>query len=292
MTSFFLFLFSIKVAFCSCHAENKRSGFRSGRSQYTVSKVGQLAEVVNESSGLLYRPGRHTFWTHNDSGGRPTLYEVRQDGSLVDSLPLPHLKNVDWEAVTGQDSTVLYVGDIGNNGNARRQLVVYRINPSNPAQTDCITFHYARQTQFPASKDTRNFDSEALFFQPGQPEGFSDSTGQLYLISKNRSVPRHPVQLYRLPAQPGDYAIAPIDSIFLKSMVTDATLSPDGQTLAVLTYGKIFLFAVTNGQVSFRQPLRCLRIPRGQTEGLSFVNNTDLVMTNEGGKLYLIKKKR
>ncbi|GAB3924292.1 SdiA-regulated domain-containing protein [Larkinella terrae] len=281
MNSFLLFLFSLKVALCTCHSENKRSGFRSGRSQYKVSRTGRLTAVVNESSGLTYRAGRNTFWTHNDSGGRPTLYEVARNGSLVDSLPLPRLKNRDWEALTKQDSTVLFIGDIGNNSNARRQLEIYRINPNQPNDFQEITFHYALQKTYPASKDTRNFDSEALF-------AAKDS---LFLVSKNRSEPRRFVNLYGLPARAGDYALLPVDSVFLKTMVTDAALSPDGQTLAVLTYGKIFLFEQKADRISFQHPTRCLRIPRGQTEGLTFVNNTDLVMTNERGRMYLIRKK-
>lgn len=281
MTSFLLFLFSLKVALCSCHPENKRSGFRSGRAQYAVSRVGRLAPVVNESSGLSYRAGRNTFWTHNDSGGRPTLYEVARDGSLVDSLPLPMLKNRDWEALASQDTTAVFIGDIGNNANARTDLRIYRVNPKQPNDFQAIPFHYARQKSFPASKDTRNFDSEALF-------AAKDS---LFLISKNRSEPRRLVNLYGMPAQGGNHALVPADSIFLKSMVTDATLSPDGQTLAVLTYGKIFLFEQKNNRIDFQHPTRCLRIPRGQTEGLMFVNNTDLVMTNERGRMYLIRRK-
>ncbi|MGV3560002.1 SdiA-regulated domain-containing protein [Larkinella arboricola] len=281
MTSFLLFLFSLKVAFCSCQAENKRSGFRSGRAQYTVSRVGRLAAVVNESSGLVYRADRNTFWTHNDSGGRPTLYEVARDGALVDSMALPYLKNRDWEALTSQDSTALFIGDIGNNANAQTQLNIYRIDPKVPNQFQTITFQYANQQHFPATKDTRNFDSEALVF----------AKDSLYLISKNRSQPRRFVNLYRMPARAGHYAVLPVDSVFLKSMVTDAALSPDGRTLAVLTYGKIFLFEQQNQQIDFRHPTRCLRIPRGQTEGISFVSNTDLVMTNEKGKMYLIRRK-
>ncbi|MFD1142480.1 hypothetical protein ACFQ4C_15245 [Larkinella insperata] len=281
MTSFLLFLFSLKVAVCSCHTENKRSGFRSGRAHYAVARVGRLAPVVNESSGLVYRAHRNTFWTHNDSGGRPTLYEVARDGSLVDSMALPYLKNRDWEALASQDSTALFIGDIGNNANAQTQLSIYRINPKVPNQFQAITFRYANQQRFPAPKDTRNFDSEALVF----------AKDSLYLISKNRSRPRRFVNLYGMPARAGNYAVWPLDSVFLKSMVTDAALSPDGQTLAVLTYGKIFLFEQQNGRVDFRHPTHCLRIPRGQTEGISFVNNTDMVMTNEKGNMFLIRKK-
>ncbi|MGA0557171.1 SdiA-regulated domain-containing protein [Larkinella sp. VNQ87] len=281
MTSFFLFLFSLKVALCSCHAEKKHSGFRSGRSLYTVTRSGRFTKPINESSGLAYNPNRKTFWTHNDSGGRPTLYEVASDGSLVDSLPLPALKNQDWEALALPDTTSFFIGDIGNNANTRRDLRIYRVNATQPSDFEQIAFHYARQQTFPAAKDTRNFDSEALF-------AAHDS---LFLVSKNRSKPRRFVNLYGLPAKAGDYALLPIDSVFLKSMVTDAAISPDGRTLAVLTYGKIFLFDLRNNRVSFRHPTRCLRVPRGQTEGITFLNKTDLAMTNERGRLFFIRKK-
>ncbi|WP_234736491.1 SdiA-regulated domain-containing protein [Tellurirhabdus bombi] len=282
MPSFLIFLFSLKVAFCTCHAENKQSGFRSGRSHYTVKRLGRLPKAINESSGLVYRSGSNTFWTHNDSGGRPTLYEVSPNGMLLDSLPLPFLSNIDWEAISQRDSTVLFIGDIGNNQNTRRKLTIYRVRVKQPDQPEVITFQYANQRDFPPAKDTRNFDSEALVY----------AHDSLFIVSKNRSQPRRPVNLYGMPSQPGDYKLLPKDSVYLKSMVTDASLSPDGKTLAVLTYGKIFLFETKDGEVSFGKPNRCLRIPRGQTEGISFVNNTDFVMSNERGKLFLVKKKQ
>lgn len=281
MNDLLLFLFSIKVAFCTCHAENKRSGFRSGRQQYAVRRVGRLASAVNESSGLVHRPARNTFWTHNDSGGRPVLYEVTPEGALVDSLPLAGLTNVDWEALAHQDSTTLFIGDIGNNSNTRRDLAIHRLSLASPARSETIRFHYAGQSAFPPPIKDLNFDSEALFFR-------HDS---LFLLSKNRSWPRRRVNLYGMPARAGQYALVPADSVFIKSMVTDADLSPDGQTLAVLTYGKVLLFKVVVGQSALRYPQQCLRIPRGQTEGISFVNNTDFVLTNERGRVYLVRRK-
>lgn len=281
MNSLIIFLFSLKVAFCSCQFEKKRSGFRSGRSQYRIERVGRMPAAVPESSGLAFRPGRGTFWTHNDSGGRPVLYEVAMNGALLDSLPLPGVANTDWEALAAQDSTVLYVGDIGNNANTRPNLTVYRVNllKANPPQP--ITVRFANQTSFPATKDTRNFDSEALLF----------ARDSLFLLSKNRSRPRRPVSLYGFPAEPGSYALSPRDSVWIKSMVTDASVSPDRRTLAVLTYGKILLFDLPDGRITLRHPTRCVRLPRGQTEAISFINNTDLVMTNEKGRIYRVQRK-
>jgi len=284
MYSILFFLFSLKVSLCSCRTENHRSGFRSGRAQYTITRVGRLPAAIRESSGLVYRPDRRTFWTHNDSGGKPTLYEITAEGQLTDSLPLSGLVNRDWEALTvhrAPEGPVLYIGDIGNNGNSRRDLTIYRVPIQQPAGHTALRLAYADQGSFPATKDTRNFDSEALVF----------ARDSLHLFSKNRSRPRRLVRRYTLPDQPGAYTLQPVDSVFLKSMVTDAALSPDGRTLALLTYGKVFLFNTENGAVSLRRPRHCVRLPRGQTEAIAFVNNTDWVMTNERGWMFRVERK-
>lgn len=283
MMALLTFLFSVKVAFCSCRPEVRHSGFQRSRSEYRIERTGRLPRFVNESSGLVFLPrpdGSGTFLTHNDSGGQPTLYEIRPDGTFVDSLRLPGTTNVDWEALTLRDTSTVFLGDIGNNANIRQELSIYRVNRRRPQQAEILRFRYVDQQAFPPPKDTRNFDSEALF-QAGD---------SLFLLTKNRS--RRPVRLYGMPVRPGQYALTPLDSIFLKSMVTDAALSPDGKRLAVLTYGKIFLFDLTSGAPLLSQPRECIRLPRGQTEGISFVNNTDLAMTNERGRLFLIIRKK
>jgi len=279
MNSLIFFLFSLKVAFCSCQFEKKRGGFRGARAHYRVERVGQMPPAVSENSGLAVRPGRGSFWTHNDSGGKPMLYEVAASGKLLDSLPVPQAVNTDWEALAARDSTVLFVGDIGNNRNDRPTLTVYRVEVPSRTTTGVIRVRFARQTRFPAAKDTRNFDSEALVY----------ARDSLFLVSKNRSRPRRPAQLYGFPATAGLHAIAPLDSVWTRSMVTDAALSPDARTLALLTYGKLLLFDLPDGRVSLRHPRHCLRVPRGQTEALAFVGNTELVMTNERGAIYRIR---
>lgn len=286
MHSFLSFLFSLKVALCSCGPEVKRSGFTRMRSAYTVNKVGRLPNVVNESSGLAYRgmdsrTKQHLFWTLNDSGGRPTLYGVLESGVLVDSLPLPTLTNVDWEDLAQQDSTALFIADIGNNANNRPALTIYRVDPKNATATGRIQFRYARQSTPTAAFNQHNADSEALIY----------FRNRLYTFSKNRSLTNRYIKLYQMPVTPGDYTVTSQDSIYSKSMVTGGAISPDGQLFALVTYGKVLLFGITGDTLNFRKPLACLRIPRGQTEAISFVSPTDLIMSNEQGRLFLIRRK-
>ena len=283
-------LIGIKVGFCSCTPEVRRLGVARVRSQYRIQRVGTLPKVVNESSGLARRYGPSgdppTFWTHNDGGGRPTLYGITETGALIDSLPLPGAQNVDWEDLAQQDSTRLFIADVGNNANTRRNMIVYAVNSQHRATEHTvgsstntrdfvINLSFADQTNFPPKQ--RNFDCEAVFFK-------RDS---LFLLSKNRS--GHQVRLYGMPATAGSRALAPLDSVYIKSMVTGAAISPNGQTLAVLTYGKILFFDLSgSGPVRLNRPTGCLRVPRVQTEAIVYINDTDLLMTNEQGRIYRI----
>ena len=288
-------LIGIKVGFCSCRPEIHRLGAVRVRSQYRIEHVGTLPAVVNESSGLIRRNGPPsnppTFWTMNDGGGRPTLYGISLTGALLDSLPLPGLRNVDWEDLAQQDSTRIFIADVGNNANTRRDQVVYSLatgirqltSVRNQPLPTATTVSFSDQTTFPPSK--RNFDCEAVFY----------ARDSLFLLSKNRS--GHMVRLYGMPATPGNRVLVPLDSIYIKSMVTGAAISPphtgaDGQTLAVLTYGKILFFDLSgSGPLRLRRPTGCLRVPRIQTEALVYINDTDLLMTNEQGRIYRIRRR-
>ena len=305
-------LFAIKVGFCSCSSEVRRLGVARVRSHYRVERLPKLPRVVAESSGLARRTadGR-TVWTHNDGGGRPTLYGVDvASGTLLDSLSFPSLRNVDWEDLAQADTARLFIADLGNNANTRQDLSLYEVvlHHRDTGRTEVadaktnlgapgisvVNIAYSDQTSFPPRK--RNFDCEAVFYR-------NDS---LFLLSKNRS--GHQVRLYGLPAPAkaptkapakagaGTHALVPLDSVFIKSMVTGAALSPDGQTLAVLTYGKILFFRLGGTPlgtlVTLSRPTGCLRLPRGQAEGIVFLNDTDLIISNERGWLYRIRPRR
>jgi hypothetical protein len=238
---------------------------------------------VNESSGLARRTtDGQSVWTHNDGGGRPTLYGVSlaKPGKLLDSLPFPQLQNVDWEDLAQRDSSRLFIADLGNNANNRPDLVIYSVDPTRATSIETIRLRYADQTTFPPQ--ARNFDCEAIFYR----------TDSLFLLSKNRS--GHMVRLYGLPARSGNYALNPLDSVFIKSMVTGAAISPErdggpGKTLAVLTYGKVLFFDLSDRTATrLNRPTGCLRLPRGQAEAITFLTPNELLITNERGRVYRV----
>jgi len=270
-----MLLFSMKIALCNCHSEINKSGFHAAKRQYTITKTGRLPICINENSGLTQAWQAEYYWTHNDSGGNTELYMIDKRGYIFDTLFVNDSKNIDWEELTKDDQGHIYIGDFGNNSQARKDLTIYKYKNNT---TEKITFRYADQTDFPAKQ--RVFDCEAFFW----------FKGNLYLFSKDWSN-KHLSKIYVIPDKAGDYSISPKDSVFLKSPVTAADVSPDGKEFALLSYGKIFTFEIVNNEINFSKPKGCIKVGRNQLEALNYTSNTDFIMTNEQRKIYTVMKK-
>ena len=224
---------------------------------------------INEMSGIV-RSGtyRDVWWVHNDSGSGANLYAVDRDGKLVmpawqregfaadkiegDKPPWPGVvilgaANQDWEDIDRIDDRLL-ICDMGNNGNAKRDLGVYVISEPNPSEMDQgarpITFiqlAYPDQQDYPPMppEDWR-FDCEAVFV----------ADGKLYLLTKYRADCRFDrittgTSLYRLDTMAPNRVnqltlIHRADDLSI--IPTAANLSPDGSRLAVMSMNGVWLF--------------------------------------------------
>ncbi|SKC15848.1 hypothetical protein SAMN05660293_04939 [Dyadobacter psychrophilus] len=271
--------FAVKTVFCTCQPDHKINDFEKVRSHYKISKIGKLPAVASESSGLANGSAPGLFITHNDSGGKPEFYEFDLSGKLTSTINIPNSKNVDWEDLTKDPKGNLYVGDFGNNGTPRNEFEIYKINVSQNA-TEKISFRYSDQKSVAGVSGKPTFDCESLFYYQNN----------VYLFSKNWEKNKF-VKLYRVPAEAGTYTISAIDSIKINTQVTSADISPDGKTFALLTYGKILLFRIENNRIDFSKPQGCFRLVKKQNEALMFLNNTDMLVTNEQGDIYRITYK-
>lgn len=264
-------LFALKVATCSCHSDRKEHNLE--RTSFKIQKVASLPSVVDESSGLALAPNR-TLWTHNDSGGESELYRIDTLGNLLETLKIL-VPNKDWEDISTGPENVLFVGDMGNNLQMRRDLVIWRLDNTQTPQG--IFFSYADQKSYPDS--TPNFDCEAFFW-------YQDS---LYLFSKDRSKKKMETKLYRLSDQPGTQIAHPQARFALDAQVTGADISPSGKHFALLTYGKVLIFEIKNQTISFDHPIKCIRTGRKQTEAIVFWDEETVLISNEQGNLYHLK---
>jgi hypothetical protein len=72
----------------------------------TAAVLVQLADTIDETSGLLYWNGN--FWTHNDDSDT-TLYAIdTMDGHIVKRIRIAGAPNHDWEELTQDDNLFLY----------------------------------------------------------------------------------------------------------------------------------------------------------------------------------------
>lgn len=264
-------LFALKVATCSCRADRKSHDL--SRTSHQIKKIASLPPAIDESSGLaLAKDG--TLWTHNDSGGDPVLFRINTEGTLLAKWNLP-VPNHDWEDLSAGPGETLFVGDIGNNMQLRKDLVIWRVEPNQDPKG--IFYSYADQSSFPGT--TPNFDCEAFFW-------YQDS---LYLFSKDRSLENTQTKLYVLPDKPGSYSVSPQASFLLDAQVTAADVSPSGKYFALLTYGKVLIFEIKNQKITFDYPIMCFRTGRKQTEALVFYDEKTLLISNEQGNLFRLK---
>jgi hypothetical protein len=275
----FLWL-AIKTVLCNCNSDHKLNHFTKSRAQYSIQKIGHMPDPITESSGLARSINPEAFWTHNDSGGKNEIYEVTHTGQLLNKVSIPDSRNIDWEDLAQDTLGHLYIGDIGNNSHNRNDLTIYKYNQQKQ-NTEKITLKYSKQNELPTNPKTLSFDCEAFFFH-------QDS---LYLFSKNIHNKNPFIKLYQLPAQPGDYQLTPKDSIQINSPITAADISPDGSKFVLLSYGKILLFDIAAQQIDFSKPIACFRMVRKQAEAILFINNQDLIVTNEQGEIFKITRR-
>lgn len=275
--------FFLHATLCGCTMDSGQGDFEQVAAQYEVKKIGlmQRQDVV-ESSGLALASANGDLWTHGDGGNTSILYKVTQQGDLLLRQRVPDANNIDWEDLAqDRQHGYLFIGDFGNNGNKRRDLRIYRVRESDFKQVDTIAFHYPDQRLFPPKKHARNFDCEAFFYH-------NDS---LYLFTKNRGQGRW-VKEYVLPARPGTYTATLTDSIRINSWITAADVSPDGKQAALLGYGNVYLFDLEPGRRLFAGKKYCLSVAKtGQAEGLVYLTPQEMVISNEKGRLYRVRRR-
>ena len=242
-----------------------------------------LPDKLDEVSGIEMKPDTNTIWVVNDSGNAAVIYSIDTSCSIGREIEIDK-KNRDWEDLTLDSNGNLYIGDFGNNGNRRDNLRIIKIHESEfqseTPDVEVIKFRYEDQKAFPPSKSKRFFDCEAFFYMDGH----------LYLLTKSAVKQAYgETRLYKLPAEKGSYVAEKIGAFTTcdnsNCRVTSADLSPDGKTLAVLTYDELLLFSNFSGEQFLEGALR--RIPLGyptQKEGVCFSDNETVIVVDEDNR--------
>ena len=240
-----------------------------------LREVGSLKHVVPESSGLAPAPTAGHYYSFGDDGNSATLYEVSGTGELVRTVDVP-ATNTDWESLSRDASGTYYIGDCGNNENARRDLKIYTFRPDAPKQVGAIVFHYPDQTEFPPKKKQRNFDCEASLWHDGQ----------VWLFTKDRAQSQAS-KVYTVPEKPGLYTASLVTTLAIPGQVTDAALRADGHRLVLLGRGELFILDGNSWADILKATPRVVSLEgAGQTEGATFKDDATLLISTEKGDLY------
>ena len=121
----------------------------------------ELPSDLREVSGMTYVDGK--LWVIQDAGNTEELFQLSNEGKIAKKIKLTSIKNHDWEAITHDDEGNLYIGDFGNNNNARENLAIYKIKKSDLNKTsidvvETIYFNYEDQKDFPPKKKELFYD--------------------------------------------------------------------------------------------------------------------------------------
>ena len=206
-----------------------------------------LPEVSGMAASHAH-PG--TLWVENDSDNPADVYAVSPGGTLLATLHVDGVPNIDWEDFASFDMDghhYLILSDTGDNGGIRKTLALHVIEE--PKELHDAHTRSAWSIAFRWPDGPRDCEAVAVDVR----------TSSILLITKKRV----PAQLFRLPLRPtspgvqtaeligtlagipqptaDEIAAAPHFARYL-SQVTAADIAPDRSSIAVLTYRRAYLY--------------------------------------------------
>ena len=242
-----------------------------------VVKTFNLSKILDETSGLEIIA--NTLVTINDSGNEPTLYFMNQKGEIISERKVTGFKNTDWEDIT-KDEEFIYVADMGNNYDTRRDLSIIKIpiNENSKYNIEEIKFNYPEQVDFKFNRKSR-FDAEALI----------SLDNSLIIFTKNRATKT--TDIYKLPKTPGTFRAKKIGSLNTQSIVTGADFDPKTQTLVLtstIDFNNYYVLIVENFSINKPENsnIDMFEIPIGkcQVESIKFIDSKTFWISSEDEK--------
>jgi hypothetical protein len=224
---------------------------------------------IREASGIaLSRRTPGVLWSFNDSG-EPLLHAVSADGRPLGAVRVTGARVKNWEAIAiarcERDSCV-YVADIGDNKEHRKQITIYRVSEPRPGDRE-TTPAQALVAVYPDGPH----DAEALFL---------GRDAALYIITKDK-----PAQVYRVAQSGNGQQPSRLEHTTTLPMerVTDADTSPDGEWIAVRSKEEVIFFRQEEfalGEHGTPIDLRPLGEPQG--EGIAIESDGTVYLASEG----------
>ncbi len=233
-----------------------------------------LSDIIEETSGLEIVDDM--LITHNDSGGKASLYYLSKEGKIIKKRKIKSATNTDWEDMT-RDEKYIYISDMGNNYNNRKDLKIYKlpIDQTSKEKTKIISFNYPEQKSFKINKKTV-YDAEGLI----------SIDDKLIIFTKNRA--KKITELYLVPKEPGNYDAIKIGTLKVNSIITGADYNKDLNLLALtstVNFTKYYLITIKNFSLKNKSDnkINMVEIPIGKTqvEAIKIIDSKNFWITSE-----------
>ena len=217
-----------------------------------------LDAELDEVSGLAAsRRHDNVLWLVEDGGNPARLHAISRRGRKRATFEVADATTTDWEDLAAFEldgRAYLLIADTGDNGGLRRTVQLHVVaEPGQlnlPAGSKAAPLKPAWSIVFRWPDGARDCEAVAV----------DAARGQILLISKKREPPELFVlplrprgngvltaralgTLLRAPRADADEQRADPAQARIQSQVTGADLSPDGRTLAVLTYRQALLYS-------------------------------------------------
>jgi hypothetical protein len=240
----------------------------------SVGPVGD--EALLEASGIVAsRRADDVLWLHNDSGDRATLYALSANsGRSLGRAYMLDVEAVDFEDIAAgpcpgaPDRACLWIADVGDNGRARPEVIVYVVAEPDPDDDFARLERVATLTlQYPEGPT----DAEALVVAPDGSalwiiEKPQDADFTRVFTLADISAGAHAATLQEVAS-----FAAPGIEVEYGRLVTGADLHPSGTRLIVRVYTGTFEYHFAAGQgmadLGEIEPVRAALGPLAERQG-------------------------
>ena len=283
--SFKDYYFLILLILFSCSTEQEKEIYESA----VVLESIVLPKVINETSGLEIL--NDVFITHNDSGGKPSLYFFNLKGEIINSVKLDEesfwqIYNIDWEDVAA-DEDYIFIADTGNNFGNRDNLNIIKVKTNDFSIDDKIDVAYKDQETF-IPRPKHKYDAEALFL----------IEDKIAILSKDRS--NLFTDLYLIDKESSSRQVLESKVTYdVNSLITGGDYNEELRLLALVSYnskGSQYLILFENFSLEnlAEKKFRKIKIPieRAQIEAIKIIDNSTFWITSEDegiGSPYMYK---
>jgi len=216
---------------------------------------------LNEISGIAASALRNNiYYVHNDSGDTSRLFAITPDGTCKNVIyfkgdPKEKRGVCDCEDIavsTGpvKGKSYIYLGDIGDNGNERKYITVYRIEEKTQWAKDSIVNAAAVSVNLKYPDGPR--DAETLMVDPVEK--------LIYIVSKRADT----IGVYTAPL-----AFKPNDTLTLTRQcklhfdgfrpfkwITAGDISRDGQQILLKSYEKVYYWKRSNNEPAWKTMMK------------------------------------